>query len=311
MSKTSFSQTLKAEILEVLDKENEARHLTLALALAASAVFSPVIALKNKSLDYILYLQSVARKILAIQVSVVEKKNVSIAKVSEKNDITIVKQFLDDSLGFSSLRGVLSAEAKAFSSLETVQMLRTAFLSIGSMANPRNSYQIEFSCRRLSVLKFIKQLLEQEGIESILVSNSKNYLLYIKSGDQIADYLAIIGANIAYLDFENIRVAKTMNEHVNRTINFDNANIERVVNTSTRQINIIEAIHSRGGFDRLPEDLKEIAQLRLENPGSSLRELGSLLDPPLGKSGVYHRLGKLEAWAENFIHEHEAEEEEE
>ena len=122
--------------------------------------------------------------------------------------------------------------------------------------------------------------------------------MYLKEGDNIVDFLNVVGAHSSLLEMENIRILKDMRNNVNRIVNCETANLDKTVNASVRQVRNIEYIRDNIGLDNLPENLKQIAKLRLQYSDASLKELGQMLNPPLGKSGVNHRLRKLEELAE-------------
>ena len=134
------------------------------------------------------------------------------------------------------------------------------------------------------------------------VSERKQYLvIYLKESDQIVQFLNVVGAHHALLEFENIRVVKDLRNHVNRLVNCETANLNKTVETGVRQVAMIRLIDEKIGLEKLPPPLKEIARLRLEFPDASLKELGQMLDPPVGKSGANHRLRKLEEMAQQLL----------
>ncbi len=122
----------------------------------------------------------------------------------------------------------------------------------------------------------------------------------MKEGAAIADFLNVIGAHSALMNFENVRILKEMRNSINRQVNCETANIKKTVSAAARQMEDIQYIHDRIGFGNLSENLSQIARLRLENPEVTLKELGEMLEPPIGKSGVNHRLRKLSEIAEEL-----------
>ena len=126
-----------------------------------------------------------------------------------------------------------------------------------------------------------------------MVLRKKSYVLYVKEGAQIVDMLAIMEANVALMDLENIRILKEMRNSVNRKVNCETANLNKTIEAAVKQIKDIELIRDTVGLDSLSDSLMQVALLRLENPDMSLQGLGELLDPPVGKSGVNHRLRKI------------------
>ena len=131
------------------------------------------------------------------------------------------------------------------------------------------------------------------GIEAKIVSRKKHYVVYIKEGSQIVDFLALTEANVSLMNLENIRILKEMRNNVNRKVNCEAANINKTVSAAVKQIEDIRYIQDQIGLDHLPEGLEEIAALRLEYPEATLKELGTMLTPSVGKSGVNHRLRKI------------------
>ena len=172
-------------------------------------------------------------------------------------------------------------------------IIRGTFLGSGSINNPENSYHLEIIFSTEENLDFIIEILKQDFniIVKKLVNNK--ILLYIKEGETISNFLALIGANKGILKFEDIRVQKEMRSKVNRLVNCKTANMNKTINASIEQIEAIKKLQDQKKFNLLDENLKEIALLRLENPNMSLIELGKNLKKPLGKSGINYRLKKI------------------
>jgi len=178
--------------------------------------------------------------------------------------------------------------------------LRGVFLGGGSVNNPEGNYHLEIVTGQESFAKFVAGLMAKYGLSPKVSQRKNSFVLYLKDSEQIASFLSIIGAHSALLDFENTRIYKDMRNQVNRLVNCETANLNKTVDAAVRQLENIELIKSTLGLDKLPEALQETAQLRIEHPDASLKELGSLMEPPLGKSGVNHRLRKLEEIAERI-----------
>ena len=180
--------------------------------------------------------------------------------------------------------------------------LRGAFLSAGSVTDPKKSYHMEFACADECSAKAIQNLIESidigRSIDAKLTKRKNTYVVYIKEGEQISLLLNIMEAHRALMDMENQRIVKEMRNTVNRRVNCETANINKTVNAAMKQVEDIEYIRQHGGFAGLSNSLVEAAQLRLEYPEATLAELGKLFDPPVGKSGVNHRLKKLCEYAE-------------
>jgi cell division protein WhiA len=172
--------------------------------------------------------------------------------------------------------------------------LRAAFLSGGSVSDPEKTYHLEIATQNKMCTEIIKDLLVDYGINVKIIIRKGNYVAYIKEGENIVDFLNIIGAHTALMEFENVRILKEMRNGVNRIVNCETANLGKTVNASVRQVDNIKLIKSTIGISNLPENLIDIANLRIEYAELSLKELGEMLNPRLGKSGVNHRLRKLD-----------------
>ena len=172
-------------------------------------------------------------------------------------------------------------------------MLRGAFLGAGFISEPNNTYHLEINFSKLENLLLVKDLLEKYQIVPKILNRNGSISLYIKEGEDISKLLVYIGASNAMLKFEEIRVIKEARNNVNRMVNCEVANLNKTVNAASRQIEAIRKIKNSRKFTNLPEELKEIAELRIKNPDASLIELGNLLKNPIGKSGVNYRLNKL------------------
>ena len=171
--------------------------------------------------------------------------------------------------------------------------LRGAFLSVGSMSDPAKSYHLEFACIDERKAKQLQEMMGGFGIESKIILRKKYYVVYLKEGSGIVDLLNVCEAPVSLMNMENLRILKEMRNSVNRRVNCETANIAKTVNAAARQVDDIEYLRIHYGFQNLPPALREMAEVRLENPDASLKELGEYFNPPIGKSGVNHRLRKL------------------
>ena len=171
--------------------------------------------------------------------------------------------------------------------------LRGSFLSSGSMSDPKKGYHLEFVCNSEIGAIQIQEILSDFDIEAKIVLRKKYYIVYIKEGEAIVNLLNVMEAHVSLMDFENLRIVKDVRNQVNRRVNCEAANIMKTVTAATRQREDIFYIKEHGGLEQLPRTLREIAGARLEYPDLSLKELGELFDPPIGKSGVNHRLRKI------------------
>lgn len=171
--------------------------------------------------------------------------------------------------------------------------IRGCFLGAGSINNPENSYHLEIVLSNENNLKMVQEILKDLEIYTKELITKNRYSVYIKDGEEISKLLALIGANKAVLQFEDIRIQKEMRGKVNRIVNCETANLNKTINAAIEQIAAIKKLQEDGRFNKLDDNLKEIAILRIENPDMSLIELGKLLKEPVGKSGVNYRLKKI------------------
>ena len=178
--------------------------------------------------------------------------------------------------------------------------LKGAFLAAGSMSDPEKTYHLEIICHYPTLVHELNKLIEFFKLNAKVIKRKGNYVLYIKEGENIVDFLNIIGAHTALLELENVRILKGMRNSVNRIVNCETANLQKTVDASIRQVDNIMYIKEKLGFEKLPKNLREVAELRLEYSDASLMELGEMLSIPLGKSGVNHRLRKLDRIAEKI-----------
>ncbi|MCF0228933.1 MAG: DNA-binding protein WhiA [Parasporobacterium sp.] len=178
--------------------------------------------------------------------------------------------------------------------------LRGAFMATGLLTDPAKSYHLEIIANQLWQAEELQILLEEFEIYARITERRDKYVLYLRDGDAIVDMLNIIGAHQTLMDFENVRILKEHNESVNRRVNCDMANISKAVAASGRQLRDIELIRDTAGLDSLDENLRHICEIRLQYPEAALSELGDLMVPPLGKSGVNHRFRKLSQIADKI-----------
>ena len=180
------------------------------------------------------------------------------------------------------------------------QYIKGAFLGGGSLSNPEKAYHLEFVCENEEFAIELSNLINTFEVNSKIITRKKNHVIYIKESEQIINILNIIHAHNALLELENIRILKEMRNKVNRIVNCETANLTKTVDSSFRHIENIELIKNEIGFNRISKHLSDIAKVRLQYPDESLKEIGSRLEPPLGKSGVNHRLRKIDKIAEEI-----------
>lgn len=253
---------------------------------------------------------TIIKKLFKTLPEVVIRKSVKLKKhniyiiVLAKNPVTweILKQtgFIEDngqegykfdsSIGKSIIKGTCCQKA----------FLRGAFLGSGALSDPEKTYHLEITLHSRQLAGEIVKIINLFGLGAKIIKRKSAFVIYLKEGEHIVDFLNIIGAHNALLELENIRILKEMRNNVNRVVNCETANIEKTVNASLRQIENIKYIRDNIGFEKLQPGLREIAERRLAYSEASLKELGEMLDIPIGKSGVNHRLRKLDEIAEEL-----------
>ena len=178
-------------------------------------------------------------------------------------------------------------------------LIREAFIKKGFINDPNKDYHLEILFKSKKKAQELKEIINNFGIDIKLTKKAVDYMLYLKDGEEISSFLALIGAQKSMLKFEEIRVIKDTRNNVNRLVNCETANLSKTINAAVKQIEDIKKLKKEKRFEALPENLKEIAKLRLENPDISYEELGKKLSKPIGKSGVSHRLQKISEIADN------------
>ena len=183
------------------------------------------------------------------------------------------------------------------SKISSKGLIRDAFLQSGSISDPEKFYHLEIVFTSYDDAQTIKKLIDGFGLDGKIVERKGHYVVYLKEGAQIADMLRIMEAPMALMEFENIRIVKEMRNSINRQVNCEAG---KTISAAVKQVEDIKFICSKVGLDNIPESLAETAKKRLEYPEATLKELGELMDPPLGKSGVNHRLKRLSELAEDL-----------
>lgn len=176
--------------------------------------------------------------------------------------------------------------------------IRGAFLAAGSMSDPKKAYHFEIVCAAEPMAEQIQELMSNFSMDAKIVQRKKSYVVYLKEGSQIVDILNIMEAHVSLMELENVRILKEMRNTVNRKVNCETANLNKTVSAAVKQLEDITYLRDTIGLEKLSEGLEEVALARLSHPDASLKELGALLSPPVGKSGVNHRLRKLGDLAE-------------
>lgn len=178
--------------------------------------------------------------------------------------------------------------------------IRGCFLAAGSVSTPEKFYHFEIVCVKEELAQQIQTVLGFFDVDAKIIVRKKYYVVYVKEGNQISDVLNLMEAPRAVMDFENVRILKDVRNRVNRSVNCETANINKTAAAAADQLADILFIREQIGLESLPDGLEAVAKARLEMPEASLTELGESLYPPVGKSGVNHRLRKIKALADQY-----------
>ena len=228
------------------------------------------------------------------------KDNLYQLKIIDKSDLE--KFFKNSLINIDTRLQIIIDDKGKISENEccTRSFLRGVFMGGGSMADPNHMYHLEVVASNMENATFINSIMNNMGLNAKTIKRKKDYVVYIKGAERISDFLASIGSNKGILEFEQVRVIKEVKNRVNRLNNFENANLEKTIDTAILQIEDIMVIRKNRKFQKLPEPLKEIALLRLENRNDTYTELGEKLNPPLSRAGVSHRFKKIKEIADEL-----------
>ena len=311
----SFSATTKNELSRIPLAEGCCSIAELAALVRMNGTIQ-ISGMKKVNLKFTTENAAIARRIFSLlktiyatEVEVMVRRNKQLKKNNNYliviNNKEISKKILED-VGF--IRG----ESSFFNPNFTIPgeiienrcckraYIRGAFLGGGSISNPEKTYHLEFVTSNEEHAVDLSNVINSFGLNSKIVTRKENFVVYIKEGEQIVDLLNIIGAHQALLKLEDIRVLKNVRNNINRIVNCETANLGKTIDASMRHVENIKYIQDTIGLNKLPDNLREIAELRLEYSEASLKELGMMLEPPVGKSGVNHRFRKIEEIADKL-----------
>lgn len=178
--------------------------------------------------------------------------------------------------------------------------IRGAFLAAGSISDPNKFYHYEIVCEYEEDAEQLQELLVFFELDAKTIQRKKNYIVYLKEGNNITDVLNLMGACVSQMELYNIMILKGMRNDVNRKVNCETANLNKTIEAAVKQIRDIEYIRDTVGLESLNDGLRQVAYVRLENPDMNLKDIGELLTPAVGKSGVNHRLRKISEIAEEL-----------
>ena len=303
----SFSGSVKEELLGCIDN---ARHCRIAEVAAVLAFDGEIVRLPSGGIDLRVSSEneSLVRKYFTLLEKTFTMKNsVSIDdRITKKNNRFVVELEEPESTVkiLQAVKLLGNDRTPQVSDALVNQMvvqrnccrrafIRGAFLCAGSISDPEKFYHFEIVCGSKAKAVQLMELIQSFEVDAKIVQRKKYYVVYVKEGAQIVELLGIMGAGVSLMNLENVRILKDMRNTVNRKVNCETANINKTVNAAVKQVEDILYIRDTAGLDSLPENLEETALLRLEYPQASLKELGTLLSTPVGKSGINHRLRKI------------------
>ena len=294
--KMSFSAIVKEELSR---KISGARHCQIA-ELAAIYSFCGSFVQKNKENSHIFF--NFENVLVANKCFTLMKKAFTIYSGCDfVNQITYDEKSLTISVNDKELSDKIHDALESFSVTERSccrrAYLRGAYLCGGSTTDPGKSYHLEIVCKNKRSADKIIELFETFDVDAKLAERGRYYIVYIKDSNKIVLALNVFEAPVALMEYENTIIMKEMRNSINRQNNCDVANLNKTVSAAQSVISDIKQLMGTAEYENLPDNIKEVAMLRVEYPDASLKELGEMLTPPLGKSGVNHRLRKLSEMA--------------
>ena len=292
----SFSSIVKEELSK---KISGARHCQIA-ELAAIYSFCGSFVQKNKENSYIFF--NFENVLVANKCFTLMKKAFTIYSGCDfVNQIAYDEKSLTISVNDKELCEKIQDALESFSVTERTccrrAYLRGEYLCGGSTTDPGKSYHLEIVCKNKKSADKIIELFETFDVDAKLVERGRYYIVYIKDSNKIVLALNVFEAPVALMEYENTIIMKEMRNSINRQNNCDVANLNKTVSAAQSVISDIKQLMGTAEYENLPDNIKEVAMLRVEYPDASLKELGEMLTPPLGKSGVNHRLRKLSEMA--------------
>lgn len=311
----SFSSKVKEELARQL---STARHCQIAEIAAILSVSGQISISEDDKFRVLVHTEnvSVARKYFTLlkktfnieaeirirKNTCLKKTNVYLVEVKKHEDAVRVLQATKFMTPDCEIGEDLSNMSRLIVQRECCKraFLRGTFLVAGSISDPEKSYHLEIVCSTKERALQVQSIMRDFELDARIVGRKKNQVVYIKEGSQIVELLGLMEACVSLMDLENIRIRKEISNNVNRKVNCETANISKTVSASVKQTEDIRYIETHMGFSQLSEGLEQVATIRLQYPEASLKELGEMMNPPVGKSGVNHRLRKLSQIAEEL-----------
>ena len=300
----SFSNEVKAELISAVTDKDKKYACLYGLIIFCNKITDDEICFQSESAEvadvFVSLMNEIFKGSVTISKDVIERKNgtslhsfvisdsESVRKVTETFKIDAEKREID-------LKNIDNNSLSNF--------IAGVFLSCGSITNPESGYHLEFVINSEQLCDDLFTILNSIGFSVKKAVRKNNAVLYIKESENIEDLLTFMGAQSSTLEIINIKILKDVRNRVNRVRNCDMASQNKTSAASVRQAQDIKLIESVMGLDSLPDTLREIAEARLDNPEYSLNDLGEILDPPIGRSGVNHRLKRIKQIADGIREE--------
>lgn len=302
MDELSFSYNVKAEIIDKINSTHKADACLMGLLCCCNELSDrSILFLTENEQVKDFFVRNVCRILK-------DEDTVSVAGAERKGGVTLYsltipdkeqRIYLLDYFGMDESRRLTEEylpKDKYFP-----QLAAGIFLACGSVNDPNKKYHMEFVMPTLDLCNdFGLLLIERHGILPKHVERKGAQIMYIKESENIIDMLTLMGATMSSIELMHVKMEKDMRNKINRAMNCDNANIDKTIRAAERQIADIELIEQTMGLSSLPDNLREIAEIRLENPDYNLKQLGEELSPPISRSGANHRLQKLSEMAEDI-----------
>ena len=309
----SFSKEVKEELLKQV---SHARHCMIAEIAALLSICGKIIPGEDGRISLVVHTENITvarkyftlvKKTFNINTEILIRRNMAVKNstlyilaVHHQDAVRIAGATKIAYQGMTEEKGLVCDSLIVQNTCCKRSFIRGAYLAGGSMSDPEKAYHLEIvmpdEIRALKLQEIINTFL----IDAKVIKRKRYYVVYLKEGSQIADMLNVMEAHIAMMNFENIRIVKEVRNSINRQVNCEAANINKTVVAATKQIDDIIYIRDTIGFEELSEGLEVVACVRIAFPEASLKELGAMLNPPIGKSGVNHRLKKLSLIADGL-----------
>lgn len=297
----SFSNEVKSEIISAITDKDKKFACLYGMIIFCKKASEKEICFQCESVD--------AAKAFADFSSEIFKKSVSISKevFERKNGTSLYSFSIKDEESRNKISEVFKIDLKNreidlrnIDNNNLSSFVAGVFLSCGSVTNPKNEYHLEFVIPTKQLYDDMSSVFSSIGLQCKLVMRKNSYILYFKESENIEDILTFMGAQNSTLELMDVKIVKDIRNRVNRVNNCEIANCSKTIDAAVKQKQDIELIDKKVGLSTLPKALQEMAYVRINNPEMSLKELGEVFDPPIGRSAVNHRLKRIAAIAENL-----------